>query len=193
MARTLGFHPKGKGSIPFNLRLFLDCYARSSFSLFLRPRSDIFGYAPSRIRISFFFLFNFFLLVFGFFLLNADLYFFRNWATSRLSRGVSFYKNTITTRLVCFRRVRFFKTIQRGPMAHRQWSQEQYRFSFFTFFLRVAFPAIRPRLLVSVPQKVNISPNLHLFGTALLGYRSTLITFYRLIYSRFFFFKPVLL
>ena len=165
--------------------------AHSSFNIFLRPRSAVLGYSSSRVRAGFFFLFNFFLLIFGLFTLNSGLYTFRSWSTSRLYSGpVRGAGSSMRVRLVCQRRVKFFKTVQRGPMAHRQWSQEQYRFVFFRFVVSVAVPDLRPALLVSRGSEGLLTPQL--LAPELLAYRSTLVSFYRLLYGRFFFFRVVL-
>ena len=47
--------------------------AHSSFNMFLRPRAAVLGYASSRLRLAFFFIFNFLLLIFGLFFINSGL------------------------------------------------------------------------------------------------------------------------
>lgn len=157
--------------------------------MFLRPRRAVLGYASSRLRLAFFFIFNFLLLIFGLFFLDAGLKFLARWPSSRLFSLPPTPKDFlgVRVRLVCSRRVRFFCTSQRAPMAHRQWSQEQYKFSFFRFWVQVSLPQPPAGLLVS---GTSLPPN-PVYAPTVSGYRSSLVTFYRLLIYRFFFFRVV--
>nr|YP_011027854.1 ribosomal protein S10 [Euplotes cristatus]UPM52064.1 ribosomal protein S10 [Euplotes cristatus] len=163
--------------------------AYSSFSINLRPRRAVLGYAASRIRLAFFFIFNFLLLIFGFFFIDGGPKAMSCWPSSRLFSLPTAPRRFlgIRVKLTCSRRVRFFRTLQRGPMAHRQWSQEQYKFSFFRFWVRVSLPQPPRGILVGGSEALS-GPA---YAPAFLGYRSSLVTFYRLLVYRFFFFRVV--
>nr|YP_011027890.1 ribosomal protein S10 [Euplotes vannus]UPM52100.1 ribosomal protein S10 [Euplotes vannus] len=159
--------------------------AHSSFNLFLPPRRRSFrNYALYRLRSGFFFLFNFFILIFSFYLLHAPLCSFRRWQSSRLlnklySESVS-TSAFITVSLDVRPFSKFYKTVQRAPMAHRQWSQEQYKFKFFKFRLLANLP-LDFIALVGTDYPVFLN---EVFPA--LVFRSSLVSFYRLLLIRSF-------
>lgn len=158
-------------------------FAHSSFNLFLPPRNRSFrDYASYRLRAGFFFLFNFFILVFAFYLFYTPLHSFRRWNSSKLLNKKYNAKVSLRTFSSVYLTIRsvntFYKTVQRAPMAHRQWSQEQYRFKFFRFRLVAKLPLL-PTLLINSNHTAFFN---EMFSA--LAFRSSLISFYRLLFTR---------
>lgn len=122
MVRTLGFRPKNKGSNPFNLEII---FFKLKFLSFLNLKLKSFFKIKKSTQI-----------VTSIFLIMLNIFYF-------LSNLVSLYylktRKTFYWNFYIKKRHMRFLTIQRAPIAHRQWSQEQYHVRVFYFFLKTSF------------------------------------------------------
>ena len=123
MVRTLGFRPKNKGSIPFNLEII---FFKLKFLSFLNLKLKSFFKIKKSTQI-----------VTSIFLIMLNIFYFLSNLVSiyYLKKYKTFYWNFYIKKQY----IRFL-TIQRAPIAHRQWSQEQYHVRVFYFFLKTSFP-----------------------------------------------------
>ena len=157
----------------------------SSFAFSLRPSlSTARGYATFRLRSGFFFLFNFLILVFALLTVFAPFRILTLYPLKRLTSFYSPYNIRPLKILVSFRRrVRFFKTVQRGPMAHRQWSQEQFRFFYYTSSVFVS---------LDTPPTALTDNSVAFFFSSIpyfFSYHTTLVSFFRVLFRRSFFLR----
>ena len=140
MVRTLGFRPKNKGSSPFNLeRLRLSISLR--FISFIDTNLRGFFKLKKSSRLystTYLILLNVFIIL------------------SRLqTKTTNCLEAPFCYSFFCRSFRKKFITIQRAPIAHRQWSQEQYNSRFFIvygrFFLDLNWKLVNILNVVTVP------------------------------------------
>lgn len=143
--------------------MLLHCYGYSTFdTLVPHSKKNTWNLKNNQLNSGFLFFFNLLTLVYTLYneylaAVQPLLHF------QRCSRPRITLKKTKTNRL--------FKTIQRGPMAQRQWSQEQIGFKIFKF-LFVAYIPTPPKVL-------SANTSLFLIGQAgYLLYNSAFLNFF---------------
>ena len=122
MVRTSGFHPEDKGSIPFNLKFLLN----SLNLIYISPPNTLTAFKTSRVSLNYSdtrrFIFLFFLTIILTF--TAVLSCFN---LPRSGASAARISAILTVKRVnCF-----WRTNQKAPMAHRQYSQDQYGFFYY--------------------------------------------------------------
>ncbi len=141
------------------------CKYSSPFNLINPPKfKNTWAITSVRMEASFLFFFNFIALSFATLINSVTC---KELAALRLNR---FKHDTPRFALTCTKVTSFFKTIQRGPMAHRQWSQEQLTRISFDYTLTFELPteptllSEAPAVLISALQPANLN-----FGSSFMS------------------------
>lgn len=143
---------------------------------------------PSKLHSSIFYYYSLLVLIFIYYIfltgrLNPQL------TSKRFRFAKQFDRNTNFLVKIYFfkkKKTKFFKTIQRAPMAHRQWSQEQYEFRYYSYTIKIK--------QMDHPYREFLSNNVLLKNNPFSGFKhqpeflfnTSLLNFNNLTFRRFF-------
>ena len=165
--------------------MLVKCYGYSTFDtkpLYLGK--NLWNMKISQLRSSFLFFFNLVVFAYSLFLEYTSLV--QMLRISKRYLASSGKKSTRLTYLPQLLRItlrktkvsRFYGTSQRAPMAHRQWSQEQYGFSFYKFTFVARLYKLNPTLVLTSPLFSFMAlPDTFIFN-------SSFFNFFKLVTSR---------
>lgn len=164
--------------------MILKINGNSNFNL---RHTHVDNFSTRKMHVSFFFYYSLLVLVYIYFIFfsgQPHMYFLSRRLDSVFNKlnlyGDFFFKIKFIKR----RKILFFKTLQRAPMAHRQWSQEQYEFRYYTYTLEIVQKTKINRIPLN--SKLFENKNLPLFirSTPKFLFNTSLISFNSLIFTR---------
>ena len=138
-----------------------------------------------KLRAGFFFYYSLLILIFVYFLFfsgKAHKYFKPNWYVKKFEKNKNSKNFYIKIHFTRRNNTIFFKTLQRAPMAHRQWSQEQYELRFYSYKLEVKQKIQLNRPAVNINKTTNKSLPLFFKPTPKFLFNTSLINFNNLLF-----------
>ena len=155
--------------------MFIKYYGYSTFdTLPLTINKHVWNEKTSLLRSSFLFFSSLILFVYTLFIYNITLKQKFNLSYTwkkKIDSVLWLQSQPITITLKKTKVNKFYTTVQRAPIAHRQWSQEQYGFSFFKFLFKADVPCKSLMFLISqTPPSMIYPPQTSLFNSSFLNF-----------------------